>query len=99
MNDLNLRYFNEEGIVRIEEKYYDIPMYYEDAFIAGGYSGTAVETVEVEFSSSVDSDSLYTRFGKNCTNLINALEDLGIVNDTWHLYTYEEYDMLEEAKK
>jgi len=97
MNDLNLRYYNEEGIVRIEDNYYDIPMYYEDAFIAGGYSGTAVETVEVEFSSSVDSDSLYTRFGKNCTNLINALEDLGIVNDTWHLYTHEEYDMLDRS--
>ena len=27
--------------------------------------------------------------------IINALEELGIVNDTWHLYTYEEYDMLD----
>jgi len=93
MNDLNLRYYNEEGIVRIEDDYYDIPMYYEDAWV-GGY-GSAVEAVtEVAFSSSVDSDSLYTRFGKNCTNIIGALEELGIINDTWHLYTHEEYNML-----
>ena len=98
MNDLQIRYYNEEGIERIEDVYYDIPMYNEDAFIMGGYGAmesVAVETADVSFSSSVDSDSLYTRFGKNCTNLVNALEELGIVNDVWHLYTYEEYDMLE----
>ena len=102
MSDLQMRYYNEEGIVRIEDAYYDIPMYNEDAFIMGGYGAmesVAVETVDVSFSSAVDSDSLYTRFGKNCTNLVSALEELGIVNDVWHLYTYEEYDMLEEAKK
>ena len=102
MNDLQMRYYNEEGIVRIEDDYYDIPMYNEDAFIMGGYGAmesVAVETADASFSSSVDSDSLYTHFGKNCTNLVRALEELGIVNDVWHLYTYEEYDMLEEAKK
>ncbi|MBR5127631.1 MAG: hypothetical protein IKU69_04295, partial [Roseburia sp.] len=102
MSDLQMRYYNEEGIVRIEDAYYDIPMYNEDAFIMGGYGAmesVAVETVDVAFSSAVDSDSLYTRFGKNCTNLVKALEELGIVNDVWHLYTYEEYDMLEKANK
>ena len=102
MSDLQMRYYNEEGIVRIEDAYYDIPMYNDDAFIMGGYGASqsvAVETVDVSFSSYVDSDSIYTRFGKNCTNLVNALEELGIVNDVWHLYTYEEYHMLEEAKK
>lgn len=95
MNDLQLRYYNEEGIVRIEDTYYDIPMYYEDAWVGGyGYAETT-EAVAVEFGSTVDSDSLYTRFGKNCTNLVNALEKLGVINDIWHLYTYEEYDMLE----
>ena len=98
MNDLQMRYYNEEGIERIEDNYYDIPMYYDDAW-GGGYGSAepvAVETADMSFSSSVDSDSLYTRFGKNCTNIVNALEELGIVNDTWHLYTYEEYDMLEK---
>ncbi|MBR2403972.1 MAG: hypothetical protein IKB01_14650, partial [Lachnospiraceae bacterium] len=102
MNDLQMRYYNEVGIERIEDAYYDIPMYNEDAFVMGGYGATesvAVEAVDVTFSSTVDSDSLYTRFGKNCTNLVNALEELGIVNDVWHLYTYEEYDMIEKAKK
>ena len=102
MNDLQMRYYNEEGIERIEDAYYDIPMYNEDVFMMGGYGAmesATVEAVDVTFSSTVDSDRLYTRFGKNCTNLINALEELGIVNDVWHLYTYEEYDMIEEAKK
>ena len=95
MNDIQIRYYNEEGIERIEDAYYDIPMYYEDAWISG-YGAMEATTAEVAFSSSVDSDSLYTRFGKNCTNLVNALEELGIVNDVWHLYTYEEFDMLEQ---
>ncbi len=102
MNDLQMRYYNEEGIERIEDAYYDIPMYNEDAFVMGGYGASqavAVETVDVAFSASVESDSLYTRFGKNCTNLVKALEELGIVNDVWKLYTYEEYDMLEKARK
>lgn len=97
MNDVNLRYYNEEGIVRIEDSYYDIPMYYDEAWVGGyGYAESTVEAVDIEFASSVDSDSLYVRFGKNCTNIIGALEELGIVNDTWHLYTHEEYDMLEK---
>ncbi len=99
MNELQMRYYNEEGIERIEDAYYDIPLYVEDAYLLGGYGSQATEAVTVEFGSSVDSDSLYTRFGKNCTNIISALEELGIVNDVWHLYTYEEYDMLEEVNK
>ena len=99
MNELQMRYYNEEGIERIEDAYYDIPMYVEDAYLLGGYGSQATEAVTVEFGSAVDSDSLYTRFGKNCTNIISALEELGIVNDVWHLYTYEEYDMLEEVNK
>lgn len=100
MNEIQLRYYNEEEIIRMEDAYYDIPMYQDD--LDGGFygGGTAVETVEVEFASHVDSDSFYTRFGKRCTNLVNALEELGIINDTWHLYTYEEYDLLDpEAQK
>ena len=96
MSDLQIRYYNEKGIVRMEDVYYDIPTYYEDANLFGGYGGTATEAVTAEFASSVDSDSIYTRFGKNCTNLVNALEELGIVNDVWHLYTHEEFNMLEK---
>ena len=100
MNDLQIRYYNEEGIERIEDDYYDIPMYYDDTINGGfGYAESTMEAVEVEFSSAVDSDSLYTRFGKNCTNLIDALEELGIVNDVWHLYTHDEFDSLEVDEK
>ena len=31
--------------------------------------------------------------------LVKTLEELGIVNDTWHLYTYEEYDKLRTDEK
>ena len=101
MNEIQLRYYNEEGIVRIEDKYYDIPMYYEAGFdgYGAGYESVAVETADVSFSSNVDNENFYTHFGKRCTNLVKALEELGIVNDTWHLYTYEEYDMLSSEQK
>lgn len=98
LNEIQLRYYNEDGIVRIEDEYYKIPMYYEDGMGTYGY-GTMAETAQVYFSSAVDSDSFYTRFGKKCTNLINTLEELGIVNDTWHLYTYNEYDSLKLDEK
>lgn len=94
INELQIRYYNEEGIVKMEDAYYDIPMYVEDAYLMGGYDSAAMETADVAFSSLVDSGNLYTRFGKKCTNLIHALEELGIVNDVWHLYTHEEYNML-----
>lgn len=99
MNDINIRFYNETGIEKISEEYYDIPMYYEDAG-AGGYfvTDTMVETVavtETAFAGKADSDTFYMGFGKKCVNLVNALEELGIVNDTWHLYTYEEYEALE----
>lgn len=99
MSDLQMRYYNEKGIVRMEDVYYDIPTYSEDAYLFGGYGSVATEAVTAEFGSAVDSDSVYIRFGKNCTNLVSALEELGIVNDIWHLYTYEEFNMLEEAQK
>jgi len=95
MSDLQVRYYNADKIERVEDAYYDIPMYKDDA-LGGYYMGATAESVEVEFDSVMDSDSLYTRFGKNCTNLVEALEELGIVNDVWHLYTYEEYDLLEQ---
>lgn len=36
----------------------------------------------------------YVAFGPECTNLIQTLEKLGITDDTWHLYTYDEYEAL-----
>lgn len=36
----------------------------------------------------------YIAFNENCTNMINALEEMGIVNNGWHLYTYDEYHAL-----
>ena len=36
----------------------------------------------------------YIPFNENCTNLVKALEETGIVNNGWHLYTYDEYNAL-----
>ncbi len=97
MNEIQLSYYNEEGIERTSDKYYEIPMSYAGGINGAGAWGdyTVAETASsVAFSSAVESDSFYARFGKRCTNLINTLEELGIVNETWHLYTYDEYDML-----
>lgn len=33
----------------------------------------------------------YIVFGKECTNLIEMLEKIGVVDDEWKLYTYAEY--------
>ena len=71
-------------------------------YIYGAGADYAVQetaSVELAFTDTIDSDSLYARFGKRCTNLISTLEELGIVNETWHLYTHEEYNMLELDEK
>lgn len=99
MNDINIRFYNETGIEKISEEYYDIPMYYEDAgsngyFIGGTEAVTEADTA-IAFAGKADSSTFYMSFGKKCVNLVNALEELGIVNDTWHLYTHEEYEALE----
>ncbi len=103
MNDIRIRFYNEDGIERISDKYYEIPMYYEN-MAGGGYLG-AVETADaavyqgVTFDGRVDSETVYMSFGKKCVNLIAALEELGIINDTWQVYTYSEYDALGTAEK
>lgn len=43
----------------------------------------------MEFAVSTNT---YINFGPECTNTIAALEELGIVDDTWKLCTYEEYE-------
>ncbi len=41
-------------------------------------------------------NNTYLSFGPECTNLIRTLEELGITDDTWHLYTYDEYETLNQ---
>ena len=102
-NELRLAYFNEEGIERIEDRYYAIPMDYNATINGAGtwgdYAVAESATSSISFLNAVDSDSFYAQFGKQCTNLVQTLEELGIVNETWHLYTHNEYDALQVDKK
>ena len=106
LNNMTLNYYNEQAIVHEEEEYWEIQnlysSYYQDFNGGMGYgvvTENAVAQTTVVFDSKFDTDSLYMSFGKKCTNLVNALEELGIVNDIWHLYTYEEYDKLRTEEK
>ncbi len=51
---------------------------------------------EIYYDESVESESgyAYLSFGKDCTNLVRTIENMGILNDEWRLYTYDEYDEL-----
>lgn len=103
VNDLNIQYYNEVGIKRLEDEYYRLPEFrYEKGNGMGAKADASTEemvVMDLVFDTRVDTDGLYLKFGKGCTNLINCLEKLGIVNETWHLYTYEEYDALEAKKE
>ena len=105
LNDVNFTYYNEEEIIHIEDEYWELQdlyyEYYED--MGGGVTnGVAAESAvaqTVSFGAKFDTDNYYMSFGRQCTNLVKVLEELGIVNDTWHLYTHEEYDALRADEK
>ena len=105
LNNLTFNYYNEKAIVRIEDEYWQLQelynRYYQDFNGDMAYGVVAESAVEqtVEFHSKFAADSLYISFGKQCTNLVNALKELGIVNETWHLYTHEEYNALGTYEK
>ena len=42
------------------------------------------------------SGSCYIQVGPKCVNTIRVLKKMGVINDTWHLYNYNE---LEEIQK
>lgn len=77
-NGISLSYYNPENIFGNWDYYYN----YRE-FVQNGE--------EMAMSSS-SSGSCYINFGPECTNLIETLKKLGIVDDTWGLYTYDEYE-------
>lgn len=44
--------------------------------------------------TSAKTCTAYLSFNADCTNVIQALKDLNIINDDWNLYTYNEFDKL-----
>lgn len=49
---------------------------------------------ESNVQESAVNTSRYINFGPECINTVAALERLGIVDDTWKLFTQEEYEQL-----
>lgn len=93
MNEISMTFYNSEKITREEERFYNrIGMENKTE------SAATAEAVDL-FHSNVDTESVYLKFGKKCTNIRKALEELEIVDDTWKLYTYEEFEDLMEIEK
>lgn len=79
-NMIYLEYYNRSGYGRCWDYYSRYWSYVQTEGVSGGTDSRY---------SGVNLD-----FGPDCTNLIETLEELGIVDDTWHLYTWEGYDAL-----
>lgn len=82
MNGLSLNYFNRNRV-------YDNWDYYQNY---RNYHG-----LEQLQPSTVDTGG-YISLGPACENVIGTLEELGVVDDTWLLATYEEYQEYTGAK-
>lgn len=78
-------YFNNISLDYYNNNGYDNWDYYYNYRQYANHTATEVSV----------SSSRYINFGPECTNTVETLEKLGIVNDTWKLYTYEEYEKLE----
>ena len=80
-NTISLSYYNENGNEYISDEYYmEDVVYY-------GYEE------EISYYSGKNG-SAYICFGDKCVNIVNTLEELGVINDVWKLYTYAEYEKL-----
>lgn len=86
-NGISLSYYNEKGIVNETDSYYN--SYYDDEY----YYEDGVFYAE-STAAGVESGYAYLNFGKDCTNLVKVIENMGILNEEWGLYTYDEYDEL-----
>lgn len=77
-NGISLSYYNKNPS-------YDIWDYYNNYSYSGSYPQTS-------FGTELDSGSAYISFGPDCIHTIDALNRLGITDDTWKLCTYEEFE-------
>lgn len=76
MNGIILSYSNKKGISDNWEY----------------YNTMTAETEDRQMLPENSISSFYLEFGPKCVNTIEALEGLGIVDDTWKLITRDEYD-------
>lgn len=74
-NSFIISFFNPEGVIRGDTQYYNADGLVEDD-----------EDYDYDTSSTA-----FIEFGPDCTNIITALEKLGVVNEEYPLMTNEEY--------
>ena len=87
-NNLNINFYNPDGIIWNYSSYSVDGVDVTDAVMTG-------EMTEEEAGAYYqNSDSAYIEFGSKCTNIIETLKKLGIVNSERKLMTYDEYDAL-----
>lgn len=81
-NSISLNYVNKISVYNESDYYYyyDYNMY-----------DPHVSTQSMDYMNG-GTGTVYLSFGKKCTNLIETLEELNIVNEERRLCTYEEYE-------
>lgn len=87
-NGLGLNYYNTDNTYSTWDYFYNY-RYYADIQNQSSVKG---------YDMAVSDSCSYISFGTECVNTIQALEELGIVNDEWHLYTYQEQEKLKLEK-
>ena len=87
-NSLNISFYNPDGVIWNYNSYSVDGVDVTDAVMAGEMT---LKEAGVYYNTS---ESAYIDFGSRCTNIIETLKKLGIVNSERKLMTYEEYDAL-----
>lgn len=84
VNGISCSYYNNESTYGNWEYYYNYADYRDS---------------DREMAVTMESSgSSYISFGSECTNTIQALEDIGAIDDTWRLYNYSEYERITNNK-
>lgn len=77
-NNIYLDYYNRGGNSTMSDYYNDYPQ------------GTIYESVETATEYGYNNSCIV--FGEECVNTVRAIKELGLVDDTWKLYTQAEYN-------
>lgn len=81
-NGIGMNYYNPDNSYSIWDYYNNYSNYQGKN---SGISGNG-------WYETYTDNSIYLNFGEECVNVIQTLENLGVINEKWHLYTYEEWE-------
>lgn len=82
-NSLSFSYYGKNNVYQTWDYYYNYP----------DYQNARNENVMISDASG----NSYIQFGPKCVNTINVLKKMGVINDTWHLYNYNELDEIQKS--